>query len=250
MASVAGSLRCFGPVALLALSPLLGVAPASAAVSEGSCVIVEAGATWGFKESFRAYISSSIAQGEWLVSGDVGYDTPDFVLTSGSGSLAPDLTSGDVSFSGAIEFLGHGGILDTTLGNPSLTMTGTREALLTLDVTGDTMEELRVDLERVPFATVGWSESDVTLDSESGSWAVQGAVVTLTREGAEAFGTYPPGETLDPLSWNITTTPGCLEQRGLAWGWILGGVAGLGVILAAGMWAIARGNKSRGPERP
>jgi len=229
---------------------LLGVAPASAAVSEDSCEIVEAGATWGFKESFRAYISSSIAEGEWLVSGDVGYDTPDFVLTSGSGFLAPDLTSGDLSFSGAIEFLGHGGILDTTLGNPSLTMTGTGEAILTLDVTGDTMEELRVDLERVPFATVGWSESDVTLDSASGSWEVREAALTLTREGAEAFGTYPAGEVLDPLSWKITTTPGCLEQRGLAWGWILGGVAGLGVILAAGMWAIARGNKSRGPERP
>jgi hypothetical protein len=219
-------------------------------VSEDSCEIVEAGATWGFKESFRAYISSSIAQGEWVVSGDVGYDTPDFVLTSGSGFLAPDLTSGDLSFSGAIEFLGHGGILDTTLGNPSLTMTGTGEALLTLDVTGDTMEELSVDLERVPFATVAWSASDVTLDSVSGSWEVREAALTLTREGAEAFGTYPPGETLDPLSWNITTTPGCLEQRGLAWPWILGGVAGLGVILAAGMWAIARGNKSRGPERP
>ena len=250
MASLAGSLWCFGPVALLALSPLLGVAPASAAVSEGSCDIVEAGATWGFKESFRAYISSSIAQGEWLVSGDVGYDTPDFVLTSGSGFLAPDLTSGDLSFSGAIEFLGHGGILDTTLGNPSLTMTGTGEAILTLDVTGDTMEELSVDLERVRFATVGWSESDVTLDSASGSWEVREAALTLTREGAEAFGTYPAGEVLDPLSWKITTTPGCLEQRGLAWPWILGGVAGLGVILAAGMWAIARGNKSRGPERP
>lgn len=250
MASLAGSLWCFGPVALLALSPLLGVAPASAAVSEDSCEIVEAGATWGFKESFRAYISSSIAQGEWVVSGDVGYDTPDFVLTSGSGFLAPDLTSGDVSFSGAIEFLGHSGILDTTLGNPSLTMTGTGEAILTLDVTGDTMEELRVDLERVPFATVGWSESDVTLDSASGSWEVREAALTLTREGAEAFGTYPAGEVLDPLSWKITTTPGCLEQRGLAWPWILGGVAGLGVILAAGMWAIARGNKSRGPERP
>jgi len=250
VASLAGSLWCFGPVALLALSPLLGVAPASAAVSEDSCEIVEAGATWGFKESFRAYISSSIAQGEWVVSGDVGYDTPDFVLTSGSGFLAPDLTSGDVSFSGAIEFLGHSGILDTTLGNPSLTMTGTGEAILTLDVTGDTMEELRVDLERVPFATVGWSESDVTLDSASGSWEVREAALTLTREGAEAFGTYPAGEVLDPLSWKITTTPGCLEQRGLAWPWILGGVAGLGVILAAGMWAIARGNKSRGPERP
>ena len=250
MASLAASLRCYGPVVLLALSPLLGVAPASAAVSEDSCEIVEAGATWGVKESFRAYISSSIAQGDWVVSGDVGYDTPHFVLTSGSGFLAPDLTSGDVSFSGAIEFLGHGGILDTTLGNPSLTMTGTGEAILTLDVTGDTMEELSVDLERVPFATVAWSASDVTLDSASGSWEVREAALTLTREGAEAFGTYPPGETLDPLSWNITTTPGCLEQRGLAWPWILGGVAGLGVILAAGMWAIARGNKSRGPERP
>ena len=250
MASLAASLRCYGPVVLLALSPLLGVAPASAAVSEDSCEIVEAGATWGFKESFRAYISSSIAQGEWVVSGDVGYDTPDFVLTSGSGFLAPDLTSGDLSFSGAIEFLGHGGILDTTLGNPSLTMTGTGEAILTLDVTGDTMEELSVDLERVPFATVAWSASDVTLDSASGLWEVREAALTLTREGAEAFGTYPAGEVLDPLFWNITTTPGCLEQRGLAWPWILGGVAGLGVILAAGMWAIARGNKSRGPERP
>ena len=55
----------------LALASLVGAVPATA--PEGACEVREVTITWGFKESFRSYISGAIAEGSWQTSGDVGY---------------------------------------------------------------------------------------------------------------------------------------------------------------------------------
>ena len=67
----------------LSLAAVVGLAPAS--VPEGACEVQDVSITWGFKESFRSYISGSIAQGSWEASGDVGYEIPHFTLTGGTG---------------------------------------------------------------------------------------------------------------------------------------------------------------------
>jgi hypothetical protein len=138
----------------LALAAVVGVAPAS--VPEGACEVQDVSITWGFKESFRSYISGSIAQGSWEVSGDVGYEIPHFTLTGGTGHVDAARDEGIVAFEGGIVFSGHDGILETSLQNPELIITGSREATLMFDVTGDTMEEVSVNQPDVPFATVTW----------------------------------------------------------------------------------------------
>ncbi|HEV8012740.1 MAG TPA: HtaA domain-containing protein, partial [Pontimonas sp.] len=51
----------------LALASVIGIIPST--VSEDACQVEDVSITWGFKESFRSYISSSIANGSWEVSG-------------------------------------------------------------------------------------------------------------------------------------------------------------------------------------
>lgn len=230
----------------LALASVMGIVPS--AVPEGACQVEDVLITWGFKESFRSYISSSIANGSWEVSGEVGYEIPEFTFTGGSGFLAPDRSLGEVGFTGGIVFSGHDGILETSLQNPELVVTGPREATLVLDVSGDTMEEVSVNQQNVDFASVTWDGSWETVDANQGVWRVVDAEVTLTQEGSDAFGTYPPGEKMDPMSFRLEVAPGCLDE-GTIW-WIPGGVAALTVGASALALAIQRGRRSRGQERP
>ena len=225
----------------LALASVVGVVPS--AVPEDACAVEDVSITWGFKESFRSYISSSIANGSWEVSGDVGYEIPEFTFTGSSGFLAPDRSLGEVGFTGGIVFSGHDGILETSLQNPELVMTGPREATLVLDVTGDTMEEVSVNQQNVDFASVTWDGSWETVDADQGLWRVVDAEVTLTQEGSEAFGTYPAGEVLDPMSFSLSLTPGCLEDDGPSIWWIPGGAVAIAAGLSALALAIRRGRK-------
>ena len=225
----------------LALASVVGVVPS--AVPEDACAVEDVSITWGFKESFRSYISSSIANGSWEVSGDVGYEIPEFTFTGSSGFLAPDRSLGEVGFTGGIVFSGHDGILETSLQNPELVMTGPREATLVLDVTGDTMEEVSVNQQNVDFASVTWDGSWETVDADQGVWRVVDAEVTLTQVGSEAFGTYPAGEVLDPMSFTLSLTPGCLEDDGPSIWWIPGGVVAIAAGLSALALAIRRGRK-------
>ena len=225
----------------LALASVVGIVPS--AVPEDACQVEEVLITWGFKESFRSYISSSIANGSWEVSGDVGYEIPEFTFTGGSGFLAPDRSLGEVGFTGGIVFSGHDGILETSLQNPELVVTGPRQATLVLDVTGDTMEEVSVNQRDVDFASVTWDGSEETVDADQGVWRVVDAEVTLTQEGSEAFGTYPAGEVLDPMSFTLSLTPGCLEDEGPSIWWIPGGVVAIAAGLSALALAIRRGRR-------
>lgn len=225
----------------LALASVVGVVPS--AVPEDACAVEDVSITWGFKESFRSYISSSIANGSWEVYGDVGYEIPEFTFTGSSGFLAPDRSLGEVGFTGGIVFSGHDGILETSLQNPELVVTGPREATLVLDVTGDTMEEVSVNQQNVDFASVTWDGSWETVDADQGVWRVVDAEVTLTQVGSEAFGTYPAGEVLDPMSFTLSLTPGCLEDDGPSIWWIPGGAVAIAAGLSALALAIRRGRK-------
>jgi len=231
---------------VLALAGMLGVAPAS--LPEGSCEVRDVSISWGFKESFRSYISGAIAQGSWEVSGDVGYDIPHFTFTRGTGYVGAARDDGVVAFSGGIVFSGHDGILETSLQNPELILTGSRQATLVLDVTGDTMEEVSVNQLDVPFATVTWDRGAEDVVPSDGVWSIEGAEVVLTPEGSDAFGTYPAGETMDSMSLLFELEPGCLDEGGF-W-WVPGGAAALAVGASALALAIQRGRKSRGREHP
>ena len=172
----------------------------------GACELRDAELAWGFSESFRAYVSGSIANGEWQVLDGAAYETPAFRFT-GSGAVEPASGEGEIAFGGTVRFVGHGGILDTTLADPRLVMLDDRTAQLVLDVTGTTQAGVAVAAEGVVFADVDLSAA--TRTAEQGQLVITGAPATLTATGAEAFGTYPPGEALGPITITAALADDC-----------------------------------------
>ncbi len=230
----------------LAVSALVALSSSPAALlAEGECEVVESEITWGFKESFRSYISGAIALGQWTTSGDVSYETPAFSFSGGDGAIAPDRRSGGVAFEGELLFEGHGGILRTSLANPTLMLDGHRRATLVFDVTGDTMDMVSVSAEDVEFVTLEWPAGDESIDAASGEWMITGAVATLTASGSESFGTYPAGETFDPVDIRLLVTPSCFTQSALNPWFVAGGVLGLALAGGAIVWITALARKSR-----
>jgi hypothetical protein len=189
----------------LAAAAVLVLAPAAAAAAAPAqapgCDIESASMSWGFKESFRAYIDGSIANGEWTVSDGAMYATPEFGFLDTDGRVDPRAPLGSISFAGSVRFTGHGGILDTTIANPVLVMRADDTAVLLLDVSGPTMEGDQVAVTEAVFVDVDLTGQDFTVND--GIITVVGAPTTLTEEGAEAFPNYEAGEAFDPLSVRI-----------------------------------------------
>jgi hypothetical protein len=207
---------------------VLAVAVALAmATPAGGCEVDDAQLTWGFKESFRSYISSTIANGEWTVADGASYETPDFGWTSGTGSYADAV--GELNFAGSITFTGHGGILHTTVANPTIRLDGDT-GLLYLDVAGTTQQGAAIEKSAVPFVRLDLGAATVTR-SPGGGVSIADAPATLTADGAEAFGTYESGERLDPISVTFSTGEGCVATPAPAW--LFGAVAVAGAIVAA-----------------
>ncbi len=225
--------------ALVALSSTPGAVPA-----EGECEVLESEITWGFKESFRSYISGAIALGQWTTSGDVGYETPAFSFSGGEGTIAPDRRSGSVAFEGELLFEGHGGILRTSLANPTLMLDDHRRATLVFDVTGDTMDMVSVSADDVDFVTLEWSAGDESVDVASGDWMITDAAATLTASGSEAFGTYPAGEPFDPVDILLVVTPSCFTQSALNPWLVAGGVLGVALLGGGLVWITALARRS------
>jgi len=233
------SFSALGVVALLSLSS----APV-ALLAEGECQVLESEITWGFKESFRSYISGAIALGQWTTSGDVDYTTPVFIFSGGEGALAPDRRSGSVAFEGELLFEGHGGILRTSLADPTLTLQGPRQATLVFDVTGDTMDMVSVSTDDVEFVTLEWSAGDESLDIATGEWVVTGAKATLTTAGSNAFGTYPAGEEFDPLDLRLVVASSCFTESAINPWWVAAGIGGLALVGGGTVWITARARRS------
>jgi hypothetical protein len=194
--------------ALLAVSALALLPAAPAAAQAPGCDVDTATLTWGFKESFRAYIDGSIANGEWTVADGATYETPSFGFAAEDGRLDPRDPNGSVGFPGSVRFTGHGGILDTTIANPVLILRGAdQDGLLLLDVSGPTMEGDEVAVTEAPFVTVDLSGQD--LAPVDGVVTIDEAPTTLTEEGEAAFPNYPAGTEFDPISATIDVGADC-----------------------------------------
>ena len=217
-AVVVGALALAAAAAVLP-APSGAVAGAAAATGASSCTVSGATLTWGVKESFRSYISGSIAKGAWTPEGGATYATPSFGWSSGAGELGDPTAgaTGDVAFVGSVRFTGHQGVLDTTIADPVLRFTSSTSAQLLLDVAGTTQEGVAVSSPDVPFADVDLSASPV--DPTSGALSFAAAPTTLTAEGAAAFGSYEPGTALDPLTADVPvacTAPVDTEEAAVA----------------------------------
>lgn len=199
-----------GLTAGVLLAPALA-GPSVAAQAAPSCEVTGATLSWGFKESFRSYISGTIANGAWETTGGAAYETPRFSWTIAGGSLSPDDGTGEIAFSGAVRFTGHGGLLDTTVADPVLSLTGPGVGRLSLDVTGTTMEQAMSGGEvqpetrgAVPLVELDLSAAALSRDGDTVTYTADAAPAAITAEGYDAFGNYPAGTAFDPVSVVVT----------------------------------------------
>jgi len=183
--------------------------PASAAPA-AACTVVDGSLTWGFKESFRSYISGSIARGEWEVLDGATYETPTFGWSGGTGAYDPATATGEAAFAGGIRFTGHGGLLDTTVENPTLVLTSATTAQLRVDVSGVAMEDAVAgddtvhSQSQVALVDIDLSAAAVAEDGDRVTITAIDAPTAITPEGFEAFGNYPAGTPFDPLTLAVT----------------------------------------------
>lgn len=199
---------------VVAGSLLLGPAGPAVATDGGTggematCTVDSAELRWGVKESFRNYISGSIANGEWTTENGATYETPAFSWANGVGSFASDFSEGSIAFTGDIHFSGHDGALTLDVSNPEIVFTGPGAAQLVLDM-GEADDAGNVEFERVVAAKVDLGGYDA---GDGSTLTVEEATVALTAEGADAFnggyGDYYAGQELDPLALDVAFS-GC-----------------------------------------
>ncbi len=221
-------------------------APATVALSATACPVQSSTLTWGFKESFRSYISGSIANGEWTVADGATYETPSFGWIDGVGTFDGETGEGSLAFAGSVTFTGHGGILNTTISNPTVQFIDSDSAVILVDVSGTTQEGAAIDAKSVEFVTLDLSD---TIAATGGVLTVTDAPATLTADGSEAFGTYEAGEAFDPVTIELGIDPACATitvpttapiaptepiaaAPTLWWLWLVGGLVLLGAMVA------------------
>lgn len=181
----------------------------AASASPSACTITDATITWGFKESFRSYISGSIAKGAWEPFGGVGYETPAFTWSGGTGSYDPEAGTGTISFPGGIRFTGHGGLLDSTVQNAVLDL-APASGRVVVDLAGVSMEsalagdDTVVTTPQVPLVTVDLAGLQSTVSGDALTLAATDAATAITDEGYAAFGNYETGTAFDPLSFTAS----------------------------------------------
>lgn len=189
-----------------------------APTSKDACVATGRKLTWGFKESFRSYVSGTIAGGDWTTKGGASYATPNFTWAKGKGTFDEKTRTGAVEFPGTVAFSGHEGQLNTTISDPEIRMEGDR-ALVVLDSEGATMEAAmdgRDDSKShpdVPFAEVDLSSADVETTGGKTTITATDAPTTLTKQGEAAFSNYTAGTEFDPISFTITAKASCLAPE-------------------------------------
>jgi len=175
------------------------------------CTVEGAELSWGFKESFRAYIDGSIANGEWATADGATYETPLFTWATGTGGYDAETGDADLAFTGSVRFTGHGGVLDTTIANPRVVIVGDRAVLL-LDVSGTTQDGTPVSSTGVEFAELELAAAERVGGGDL--VALTGIPAVLTEAGAAAFGTYEAGSELDPVDLLVTVDPACAQPAG------------------------------------
>lgn len=225
----------------LAASSLVIAAPASAASEP--CTVKGATLEWGFKESFRAYIDGSIANGEWTVADGASYATPSFSWSDGAAKIDSDAHTTEVAFHGSVRFTGHDGLLDTTIADPVVRVAADGTATVLLDVSGPTMEGDEIDFSDVEFVTGPVDPESVEAD---GDQRISIPAPALTADGSTAFPNYETGTAFDDLTLSLPSTADCRVELAstAAPAWIVAGVvSGLVVAGVATATALIRKRK-------
>lgn len=263
--SLAAAGAVLAGVMLAAPSAAAHASPLPAEEAGAACTVSDGTLKWGVKESFRSYISGSIANGSWETSDGADYEIPEFIWSSPTGSFDPETGTGSVSFTGAIHFTGHDGVLDLTLANPTIEFEGDGKAALLVDAKSTDVEgETTVDAEQEWLADL---EVDDRLAPAYGTLDLSEVPATLTNSGVGAFADfYDAGADLDPVKLSLsfencesqapaeappaqTETPQPVAQQEARIPWLpigIGGAALFVIGLTIGM--LIGGRKPKAPQ--
>jgi hypothetical protein len=195
---------------------------------------------WGVKESFRSYVTGSVANG--AINGGWG---------TGAGAFNTEADRGRVSFGGSVHYTGHGGALDMTLSNPRIQINNASSASLILNVQSKGFNgSPDTNASGIVFATLSLPQAQESANRVTFS----GASATLTSAGAQAFaGFYEAGTALDSVTFslplgaevpcdaatdNALASTGNAAPTGALW-------LGVGVIAFGGMLLVAVRRRQR-----
>ena len=172
----------------------------------GTCTIQDASLQWGFKESWRAYVST-MAKGEWTVDEGAAYETPEFRFVNGTGTVDESSQSGEIAFPGTVRFTGHDGVLNTLLSNFRLRFPGDGTAALVVDISGDNRDGGVASATDIVYVTLDLAGGEGGISD--GVYALSGVPTTLTEDGVQVLSSYPAGTDFDPISFQITLGSDC-----------------------------------------
>lgn len=193
-----------------ATAAVIGTAASIAAIAPASAA--PAGITggtldWGFKASFRAYVSTGNGNPPIAVGGGATRNadgTFRFPATEGTYDAATGATT--VHHGGTVVFSYPAHFFEITLSNPTVVLQGGSGSLMAdvdLEVSGGGFEPVHVT--QAEIATV--AAADPVVSGDTVTWS--NLATTLTETGASAFaGFYTAGTALDPLSLSVSAPGG------------------------------------------
>lgn len=178
------------------------VAQEAAQAEQGPTCVAQAvsGATasWGFKASYVAYVGR-LSDGNISTSG-VSRSGNSFTWGSGTGKYNTETGMGTIRFGGSVRFTGHSNVMDSTFSGLTVQISGNTGYLYT-NVKAKGLENDGLTKNGALLGTIYLSGKKSVAGS---TLSISGASVTLTAEGAEAFGGfYNAGDALDPITLKV-----------------------------------------------
>lgn len=143
-------------VALLAgLSVIGAIAPAQAAPAGAQ--VAGGSSTWNLKDSWTSYIGGAGTITPALVEGKSSYGAP-------AGTFDAATKTGELAYPGSVRYYAHGGMLDLTISNVKVTVSG-ESGVISADFSGPAVTDGPKAGVKVADVTVAWpGTSTFTLD--------------------------------------------------------------------------------------
>lgn len=180
-------------VALLAAMIGLFLLAFSSPARAETVSITQGSVEWGFKQSWRTYIGEA---GITVSDGATRTVSGNFNLPVESGTFDTETKALSLDLAGTIHFTAHDGLLDSTLRDPRLLLSGDA-AEIRFDIHSKNMAGDWVQFEDAPLSVLDAEAVDPVIADGKTTWnAIPNAI---TQQGADAF-TYAAGTVLDPLT--------------------------------------------------
>ena len=171
--------------AFLLTVSLTGISAPAQAADSGSL-------TWGFKSSWRTYVTT-IAAGTITTSGGATVSSGEYVFPQDSTTQTSPTGTGVTKYTGSVNWKSTAHGFNITMTDPWLEVTSSTEATLTADLT----DNAGTSRGRVDMATV--TLNDPGVESDSLTWTDRPTVIT--EDAAETFTNYAnaAGDPLDAV---------------------------------------------------